>query len=78
MSSKLKKGETVEIDGKKYKVQVCDGAYRRCRVCQEHNGICPCINPNPTVDNQLEWSQQRCVNTIPPNCYLKPCGDQDK
>lgn len=68
---KIKEGESVTVNGKQYQVTACDGAYRRCRICQDHNTCLPCVDPDPT--REAEWSQMKCASSIPNNCYLKPC-----
>ena len=79
--SKLRNGQKIKIGEKTYKVIKCDGAYRRCRICQEHNGICPCINPDPTIQNATvgkQWNTKMCSEQIQNDCYLKPCTTSDK
>lgn len=78
--SKLRIGSKLQLGKKTYKVTRCDGAYRRCRICQEHNKCVPCINPDPTVDNSTvgtTWNQRMCSEQLPKNGYLKPCTNQD-
>lgn len=79
--SKLRIGAKVTIGKRTFKVTKCDGAYRRCRICQEHNKCTPCINPDPTIESTTvgtTWNQRMCNEQLPTNGYLKPCTTQDK
>lgn len=74
--SKKRVGSKITIGQKTYKVTKCDGAYRRCRICQEHNTCVPCVNPDPTIENSTvgsQWNTRMCSEQLSKDCYLKPC-----
>lgn len=79
MSSKLRIGQTVTIGERKYKVTRVDGAYRRCRICQEHNSCLPCFNPDPVKSTTVGeiWNKDMCDQQLPKDAYLKPCTNLD-
>ena len=70
--SKLRAGQKLEIGTKKYRVTQAKNKNIRCRVCQEHNKCCPCVNPDPTVDNPIVWTPKDCHEKLPDNAYLHP------
>ena len=70
--SKLRAGQKLEIGTKKYRVTRAKNKNIRCRVCQEHNKCCPCVNPDPTVDNPIVWTPKDCHEKLPDNAYLHP------
>lgn len=79
--SKLRTGQTVTVGERKYKVTRVDGAYRRCRICQENNKCLPCTNPDPTIENATVgsvWNQRMCNEQLPKDAYLKPCTNLNK
>ena len=43
---------------------------RRCCMCQANNNPIPCFAGGWAPTN--EWTQQRCMEEVPHNCYLRP------
>ena len=70
--SKLRAGQNLEIGQKKYRITRAKNKSIRCRVCQEHNKCCPCVNPDPTIDNPIVWTPKDCHEKLPDNAYLHP------
>ena len=70
--SKLRAGQKLEIGTKKYRVTRAKNKNIRCRVCQEHNKCCPCVNPDPTVDNPIVWTPKDCHEKLYESTYPYP------
>lgn len=70
--SKMRAGQKLEIGTKKYRVTRAKNANIRCRVCQEHNKCCPCVNPDPTIENPIVWTTKDCHQKLPDNAYPYP------
>lgn len=66
---KLKEGEHITLNDKRYRVvKACDSKIA-CRLCQEHNKEIPCA-PAGQVNNPV-WNRHKCKDIILANCYLK-------
>ena len=65
-----KPGDIIQVNGKDYKITEASMPNRRCCMCQANNNPIPCFIGGWAPTN--EWTQQRCLEEVPHNCYLRP------